>query len=193
VSGSYAVVDLSISGPGGSLSASTAARTASYSAAQFDGYQAAPDCDGDGTADLCEITSGGSRDCDTNGRPDECDIASGASDCNANGILDTCEPSGTYPPLSAGQDACQNAEFACPGALYLGTTIAATNDGSTSCAGGSQGRDLWYRYRPSEAGTLTVSLCESSFDTVVSVHTACPAGPATRWPATTMRAGFAQR
>ena len=47
---------------------------------------AAPDCDGDGIPDGCEI------DCNVNMVPDDCDISSGTSlDGNGNGIPDECE------------------------------------------------------------------------------------------------------
>ena len=45
------------------------------------------DVDSNGVPDECD------PDCNGNGIPDEIDIANGASDCNANGIIDTCEVS----------------------------------------------------------------------------------------------------
>jgi len=61
-----------------------------------------PDCDGDGTANLCEIFLG-NPDCDENGIPDDCDIAGGAADCEPNGIPDECEPDCNQNGVS---DAC---------------------------------------------------------------------------------------
>ncbi len=49
------------------------------------------DCDGDLLGDACEIASG-APDCNLNGIPDDCDVAHGtSSDVNANGIPDECE------------------------------------------------------------------------------------------------------
>ena len=105
VGGPYAVRDLLVYGPGGSLSASVVADTQTYTAGQFDGYTGPPDCDGDGTADLCQILAGQGTDCNSNFHPDECDVAAGSStdcngdlvpdecqaDCNANSVPDSCE------------------------------------------------------------------------------------------------------
>jgi formylglycine-generating enzyme required for sulfatase activity len=50
------------------------------------------DCNGNGVADYCEISSGTAPDCNGNGIPDSCDIAFGvATDWNRNGIPDACD------------------------------------------------------------------------------------------------------
>jgi hypothetical protein len=55
----------------------------------------APDCNGNGRADDCDITGAGSADCNSNWQPDECEIASGAAlDCNGNGVPDICDLAG---------------------------------------------------------------------------------------------------
>ena len=47
------------------------------------------DCDGDGVGDVC-MPAG--SDCNANGVPDSCEIASGAAmDCNGNGVPDDCD------------------------------------------------------------------------------------------------------
>jgi len=74
------------------------------------------------------------------------------------------------PPHS---DFCSQAGDACPGS-YSGTTTGMTNDGSAGCGSSNSTPDVWYRYIPQTSGTLTLDLCDSSFDTVVSVHTGCP-------------------
>jgi len=51
----------------------------------------APDCDGNGNPDPCDLQQEPSLDCDGNGELDSCELASGASDINGNGILDACE------------------------------------------------------------------------------------------------------
>lgn len=58
-----------------------------------------PDCNGNGTPDDVDISSGSSQDCQPNGVPDECDVTGStgepptSGDCNANGTPDECEPS----------------------------------------------------------------------------------------------------
>lgn len=47
------------------------------------------DCNGNSTADACDIESLTSSDCNTNGVPDECESMSG--DCNTNGVADECD------------------------------------------------------------------------------------------------------
>jgi hypothetical protein len=76
------------------------------------------------------------------------------------------------PEVDGGQDDCADAEYACPGASYFGSTAGMTSQELTGCYDGSP--DVWYRYTPGWNGTLTASLCGSSYDTVLSVHTGCP-------------------
>lgn len=58
------------------------------------------DCNGNGTPDPVDLSSGTSPDCNDNGIPDECDLAEGTSlDCNGNGVPDDCDLS-TYPGFS---------------------------------------------------------------------------------------------
>jgi hypothetical protein len=55
------------------------------------------DCDNDMIGDVCEIASG-APDCNMNGIPDNCDVANATSpDVNGNGIPDECETSGGVP------------------------------------------------------------------------------------------------
>jgi hypothetical protein len=81
---------------------------------------------------------------------------------------------GGDPSDSEAQDECVDAEPACPDIVYFGSTSGSTNDGSASCGSSGSSPDVWYVYRPATNGTLTVSLCGSAFDTVLSVHTDCP-------------------
>jgi hypothetical protein len=137
-----------------------------------------PDCNGDSIPDDCDILVGYSDDCDRNGIPDECDIAAGsANDCQPNGIPDHCEKA--RPAYFAeGQDACADAEIACPGIEYTGSTVVATNDGSATCADSATTADAWYRYTPVADGSVTVSLVGSEYDNALSVHSSCPGSPA---------------
>ena len=176
--GAYTVDTLAVSGPGGSFTRAGVASTHSLSAVQFDGFQTAPpDCDGDGIPDACALQTAHSFDCNGNGRPDECDIAVGTSgDCDADHVPDECQPLGHFPPWSQAQNVCADAEPICPGD-YVGDTSNATNDGASSCDYGTPGKDVWYRYQPKTDGEVTISLCHSNFDTMLSVHTACPGTP----------------
>ena len=130
------------------------------------------DCNGNLIPDDCDIASGFSDDCNENGIPDDCDVSSGTSqDCQPNGIPDECD---LAPPTTiVAADDCADAELACTGITYTGTTVGATPDGSASC-GSASSPDVWFHYRPIGNGFLTISLCGSSFDTVVSFHDGCP-------------------
>jgi hypothetical protein len=77
------------------------------------------------------------------------------------------------PPGAPGNDACASAFPLVLGANPGGTSCA-TLDGSTSCGGGSNGADVWYRYVPTSSGTLSLYTCPASYDTLLSVHTGCP-------------------
>ncbi len=48
------------------------------------------DCQPNGVADSCDISSGTSGDCNASGIPDECELTIG-TDCNLNGSLDSCD------------------------------------------------------------------------------------------------------
>ena len=81
------------------------------------------DCNQNGVGDTLDISIGTSLDCDSDGRPDECQIDAASSapggpyfcttdcatDCNANGLLDSCEAvtphvfsSGAMSPFGTG-------------------------------------------------------------------------------------------
>jgi hypothetical protein len=69
-------------------------------------------------------------------------------------------------------DLCANAISMGLGSI-AGTTYCASTDGASSC-GFSATNDVWYRFTPECSGTYTFDTCaEATFDTVVSVHTAC--------------------
>ena len=76
-------------------------------------------------------------------------------------------------------DLCANAITIGLGSI-AGTTYCASTDGASSC-GFSATNDVWYRFRPECSGTYTFDTCaEATFDTVVSVLTACSAGASTQ-------------
>jgi hypothetical protein len=51
----------------------------------------APDDDGDGIPNICDIDQSAGEDCNGNGIIDSCDISGGAADSDSNGIPDECE------------------------------------------------------------------------------------------------------
>ncbi len=58
---------------------------------------------------------------------------------------------------------------------FAGTTVGATNDGRSTCGAADASLDVWYSYTATCTGVLTVDTCTaSSYDTVISVHSACP-------------------
>jgi hypothetical protein len=80
---------------------------------------------------------------------------------------------------------CPNLAFCtpdnCADAIAIGdgsfsfSTVGATTDGPPAC--GSLGNDIWYRYAATCSGAVTVSLCGSSYDTVLAIYGAdCPSG-----------------
>lgn len=56
---------------------------------------------------------------------------------------------------------------------HTGTNFGATGDGSSQCFGANI--DVWYRYvAPAGVPLIEIDTCGSSFDTLLSVHPACP-------------------
>src|SRR5262245_30479447 len=55
-----------------------------------------------------------------------------------------------------------------------GTTVGATVDGTATCGSSSTTPDVWYRVTAPASGQLTAQTCTAaSYDTVVSIRTAC--------------------
>jgi hypothetical protein len=72
-----------------------------------------------------------------------------------------------------GNNTCGSAYVVTAGNSYAGTTQGATNNGSSSCGNSSTTPDVWFRYTADCTGTLIVDTCGSSYNTVLSVHSAC--------------------
>ncbi len=66
-----------------------------------------------------------------------------------------------------------------PGGTYSGfTTAATTTTLSLACAGsGTPSRCVWFRFVPDQSGSIHLSFCGSSYDTLLSVHTGICPGP----------------
>lgn len=71
-------------------------------------------------------------------------------------------------------NSCSTATPIAAGQTGSGSTSGATNDGAATCGDSASSPDVWYSYQALCDGTATISLCGSAYDTVLSVHTACP-------------------
>lgn len=81
----------------------------------------------------------------------------------------------TAAPVGPANNACANATVVpAAGGALSGTTVGSTNDGSASCGTSATSPDVWFVWTAPSAGTMTVNTCGSAFDTVLSLHTACP-------------------
>jgi hypothetical protein len=78
-------------------------------------------------------------------------------------------------PAQPGNDSCQSAPVLKPGTV-VGTTTNSTNDGAAPCGASGGSPDVWYRYTAASSGTAVITTCAkaTNFDSVLSVHTACP-------------------
>jgi hypothetical protein len=56
--------------------------------------------------------------------------------------------------------------------------IGSGRDGASTCDGGDVGRDIWYAFTPTCNGRYYAETDGDPIDTIVSVHSACPGGPA---------------
>ncbi len=73
-------------------------------------------------------------------------------------------------------DSCEGA-IAVQSGTYGGCTSEATLDGGSTCGNsinGPQGPDVWFSWTPRCSGNAEVNTIGSTFDTVLSVHLACP-------------------
>jgi hypothetical protein len=96
----------------------------------------------------------------------------GTGGATGGGSLNITGPN-CAPPGPA-NNACASAIALQDGVGVAGTTVGATNDGAASCGASSTSADVWYSYTPAVTASVTVSTCNAaSFDTVLSVHSAC--------------------
>ena len=77
------------------------------------------------------------------------------------------------PVVAVANDNCADA-FVAIIDTYTGDTITATNDGVADCGISDTSPDVWYEFTAAEDGVLTVASCGSDYDTVLSLHSACP-------------------
>jgi hypothetical protein len=75
------------------------------------------------------------------------------------------------PPQPPANDVCATgARWIADGQTLTGNTALATNDGTASCGNSATSRDVWFRYRPLTGGTVVVTSCGSTFNTVISTR-----------------------
>src|SRR6185295_14573625 len=53
-------------------------------------------------------------------------------------------------------------------------TSCATSDGAANCGVTDDAPDVWYKFTPGCNGAYTFRTCGSTYDTVLSIHSACP-------------------
>ncbi|MBX3385553.1 MAG: hypothetical protein KF768_03190 [Phycisphaeraceae bacterium] len=110
--------------------------------------------------------------CASNGT---CTIVAASTACNGvfQGVDSTCTPG--LCPAPPG-DTCNSAHSIGDGVAKTGNTNDYTAVGWTNCGSSNGSRDVWYRYIPLVSGTISATTCQTGtlFDTVLSVHSACP-------------------
>lgn len=87
-----------------------------------------------------------------------------------NGVISI---SATGTPCSSGpaNDNCSNAELVGNVVNKTFSTAGATHDGPNFACDQGNGPNIWYRYVATCSGTAVISLCGSSFDTILAVYT----------------------
>lgn len=96
----------------------------------------------------------------------------GYNGATGTGSISVTGPSCT--PTGPANNVCSAATVIGNGSR-TGTTVGATNDGSATCGSSTTTADVWYSYTATCTGVLTVDTCTAaSYDSVVSIHTACP-------------------
>ncbi|MCH2150405.1 MAG: hypothetical protein MK075_02080, partial [Phycisphaerales bacterium] len=121
------------------------------------------DCDGNGVLDVCETLP----DCDGDGVSDCEALAGGAQDCDQDGVPDSCTGGPGIPDLIA------DAEPMDANSTVTGSTECANEESTWTCAGNfftGVGPDVFYSLTLAQGGTLLLDLCNSGFDTDVSIH-----------------------
>jgi hypothetical protein len=100
----------------------------------------------------------------------------------AAGMVVVLAVAGAALAVPPANDACAAATPLVVGGTVVGTAADATPDGNCTCAGGPA-RDVYHTLTTGAAGLYTLSLCGgggAAWDTVLSLHSACPAGFSTQ-------------
>jgi hypothetical protein len=76
-------------------------------------------------------------------------------------------------------DNCISAPTMTEGYAYIGCTSGALSSGAgPSCGSSASSADIFYAFTPTCTGVFNISTVGSEFDTVLSIHSACPANAA---------------
>ena len=80
------------------------------------------------------------------------------------------------PPASALaqpiNDDCADAICVEDGVAFEGSTVGATGTDVSSCSF-EDDLDVWHTYKPEFSGNVSITLCDSGYDTTLSVFDAC--------------------
>jgi hypothetical protein len=79
----------------------------------------------------------------------------------------------TEVSATAPHDECANAVEVFEDIPHPNTTFGATGSSSSSCAGGGDTLDVWHKFTPDTNGYYSMSLCQSGFDTTLSLFDSC--------------------
>lgn len=100
-------------------------------------------------------------------------------DAHADQVL--CLTSRNNSPVN---DTCIDATVLPGSGTYAGSNVNSSTDGGALGCGALSGdvgggrNDVFFRITPIANGTVSIDTCGSNFDTMVSIHTGCPATPA---------------
>lgn len=78
----------------------------------------------------------------------------------------------TLIPFARAQETCLTASPIAIGVPAVGSNVAAADDGGFGLCSPTA-HDVWYTFTPDLAGSYTISLCGSSFDTVLALYADC--------------------
>ena len=103
----------------------------------------------------------------------------GATNAGAAYVIGSVlEPYNVYPS----SDSCEHADNLHQSVhIYEGCTTGMSPDGNSTCDPDGSSNDVWYRYNPyvaAWAGDHILDTIGSDFDTVLSIHSGCPASDA---------------
>jgi hypothetical protein len=79
----------------------------------------------------------------------------------------------TVLPAPPSNDTCGTAISMTANSSFFGNSATAATNNTQSC-GSANGKDVWFAFTPACTDTYTFDTCGSGFDTVLSVHSACP-------------------
>lgn len=130
----------------------------------------------DGEPEPCPFCEG-DDDCDDGDACtiDSCNVDTG--ECSNDEIVcpkgEVCVDGGCVP-AGDDNDLCENATPISNGDVVFDSTAGADSDGSASCGLSEGSPDVWYAFTAECDGTAHAETCGSTYDTVLSVHEACP-------------------